>query len=90
MKTSTPITTPLRGNGLEPLLCVEELSEYLDVPVKTLYEWHQAGKGPCAVRVGRRLRYMVCDVRMWLSAQRTDRFEGRRDGEATDPDRDLR
>ncbi|MEU6137595.1 helix-turn-helix domain-containing protein [Nocardioides sp. NPDC047086] len=84
MNTSTPT------GDLEPLLCVEELSDYLDVPIKTLYEWHQAGKGPCAVRVGRRLRYMVCDVRTWLAAQRTDTPQRRRDGEATDTDRHLR
>ncbi|WP_151083002.1 helix-turn-helix transcriptional regulator [Nocardioides cynanchi] len=71
MKTNTT-----RG-GLEPLIGVEELSEYLDVPIKTLYEWHQGGKGPPAVRVGRRLRYLVCDVRSWLDGQRTDPVEAR-------------
>ena len=64
-------------SGLEPLIGVEELSEYLDVPIKTLYEWHQSGKGPSAVRVGRRLRYLVCDVRSWLDGQRTDPAEAR-------------
>lgn len=59
------------SSGLEPLVGVEELSEYLGVPIKTLYEWHQAGKGPCAVRVGRRLRYLVSDVNVWLLKQRT-------------------
>ena len=58
-------------SGLEPLIGVEELSGYLDVPIKTLYEWHQAGNGPSAVRVGRRLRYLVCEVRSWLDSQRT-------------------
>ena len=71
--TSTP-------SGLEPLLSIEELSEYLDVPIKTLYEWHQSGKGPSAVRVGRRLRYLVCDVRYWLDGQRTNLAEARSEG----------
>lgn len=57
-------------SGLEPLLSIEELSEYLDVPVKTLYDWRLAGKGPCAVHVGRQLRYFVTDVRDWLTQQR--------------------
>lgn len=56
--------------GLEPLLSIEELSEYLHVPVKTLYDWRLAGKGPCAVHVGRQLRYFVSDVRDWLTQQR--------------------
>jgi hypothetical protein len=64
-------------SGLEPLIGVEELSEYLAVPIKTLYEWHQNGKGPAAVRVGRRLRYLICDVRSWLDGQRTHLAEDR-------------
>lgn len=56
--------------GLEPLLSIEELSQYLHVPVKTLYDWRLAGKGPCAVHVGRQLRYFVSDVRDWLTQQR--------------------
>ena len=56
--------------GLEPLLNIEELSDYLRVPVRTLYDWRLAGKGPCAVHVGRQLRYFVSDVRDWLTEQR--------------------
>ena len=61
--TSTP-------SGLEPLLSIEELSEYLDVPVRTLYDWRLSGKGPCAVHVGRQLRYFVNDVQDWLREHR--------------------
>ena len=57
-------------SGLEPLLSIEELSEYLNVPIRTLYDWRLAGKGPCAVHVGRQLRYFVTDVHDWLSDQR--------------------
>ena len=52
METNTPTLS-----GLEPLLSIEELSEYLNVPIRTLYDWRLAGKGPCAVHVGRQLRY---------------------------------
>ncbi|MGB4834513.1 MAG: helix-turn-helix domain-containing protein [Nostocoides sp.] len=65
METTTP---PL--SGLEPLLSIEELSEYLHVPVKTLYDWRLTGKGPRAVHVGRQLRFFVSDVHAWLTAQR--------------------
>ena len=61
--TSTP-------SDLEPLLSIEELSEYLDVPIRTLYDWRLSGKGPCAVHVGRQLRYFVHDVQEWLREQR--------------------
>jgi excisionase family DNA binding protein len=62
-------TAPTLG-GLEPLLSLEELSEYLHVPVKTLYDWRLAGKGPRAVHVGRQLRFFVSDVHAWLTAHR--------------------
>jgi hypothetical protein len=48
-------TTPTLS-GLEPLMSIEELSEYLHVPVRTLYDWRLAGKGPCAVHIGRQIR----------------------------------
>ena len=57
-------------SGLEPLLSIEELSEYLNVPIRTLYDWRLAGKGPCAVHVGRQFRYFVSDVHDWLRNQR--------------------
>jgi excisionase family DNA binding protein len=56
--------------GLEPLMSIEELSDYLNVPTRTLYDWRLAGKGPCAVHIGRQLRYFVSDVHEWLRQQR--------------------
>lgn len=63
-------TTTKTSGGLEPLLSVDELSEYLSVPVRTLYDWRLAGRGPCAVHIGRQLRYFVGDVQAWLASQR--------------------
>ncbi len=57
-------------SGLEPLMSIEELSEYLDVPVRTLYDWRLAGKGPCAVHIGRQIRYFVTDIDEWLRHNR--------------------
>ncbi len=57
--------------GLAPLIGIEELAEYLDLPVKTLYKWRQEGFGPASVRVGRHVRYFVSDVQDWLLDQRT-------------------
>lgn len=66
-------TTTAASSGLTPLLTIEELSDYLGVPVRTLYDWRLSGKGPCAVHVGRQLRYLVSDVQEWLAAHREPR-----------------
>ncbi|WP_239456616.1 helix-turn-helix transcriptional regulator [Nocardioides solisilvae] len=60
------------GRGLEPLMNIEELAEYLGVPVATIYDWRVAGKGPCAIRVGRSLKFAVGDVRAWLTDHREE------------------
>lgn len=39
--------------GLAPLISIEELSEYLNVPTRTLHDWSLAGRGPRAVHDGR-------------------------------------
>lgn len=55
---------------LPPLLTTRELSDFLSVPVKSLYRWRGAGTGPESVRVGRHLRYRREDVERWLQGQR--------------------
>ena len=57
-------------SSLEPLLSIEALAEYLDVPVTTIRDWRTDGKGPCAIRVGGRVRFAVSDVVQWLADQR--------------------
>ena len=56
--------------GLEPLIGVEELAEYLGVPVQTIYDWRLSGKAPRAFKLGKHLRFALSDVRDWLDAQR--------------------
>ncbi|MBC9225126.1 helix-turn-helix domain-containing protein [Aeromicrobium sp. 636] len=50
-------------------MSVEELSTYLDVPIRTLYDWRSVGPGPCPIHVGRQLCYFVSDVKQWLADQ---------------------
>ena len=57
-------------SGLEPLLTIEALAEYLDVPVTTIRDWSTDGKGSFAIRVGARVRFAVSDVLRWLAEQR--------------------
>lgn len=61
--------------GLEPLLGVEELAEYLDIPVQTIYDWRLSGKAPRAFKLGKHLRFALSDVQAWL----TDHYESTRE-----------
>jgi excisionase family DNA binding protein len=53
---------------LDPLLSIEELAEYLGVPVTTIYDWRVDGKGPCGVRVGRHVKFTISDVLAWSTS----------------------
>lgn len=68
-----------RPSGLEPLLSIEDLAEYLGIPVTTIYDWRVDGKGPCAIRVGRHVKFAVSDVKAWIAEQRESK-----PGRATD------
>ena len=75
MKTATPSI-----GGLDPLLSIEDLAEYLGVPVTTIYDWRVDGKGPCGVRVGRHVKFTVTDVLAWIESHREARPGQQRDG----------
>ena len=55
--------------ALDRLLTVEDLAEYLDVPVATIYAWRYRGEGPPGFRVGRHLRFRWIDVERWVDHQ---------------------
>lgn len=55
---------------LEPLLSVPDLAEYLGVPVQTIYDWRLRGEGPRAYRFGKRIKFAVSDVRVWVDSHR--------------------
>lgn len=54
---------------LDRLLTVEELADYLGVPVATLYQWRYRREGPPGFRVGRHVRYRWGDVQVWVEHQ---------------------
>ncbi|TAM70771.1 MAG: DNA-binding protein [Microbacteriaceae bacterium] len=60
------------SSQLERLLSVEELSDYLGVPVRTLYDWRVDGRGPKALHAGRVLRYPESRVQEWIEANLDD------------------
>jgi excisionase family DNA binding protein len=53
--------------SLDRLLTVEDLAEYLGVPVATLYAWRYHRQGPPGFRVGRHVRYRWVDIEEWIS-----------------------
>lgn len=65
----------------EIFLTTEEVLEYLQVNLRTVYRLIKAGKIP-AVRVGRQWRFRKRDIDAWLDAQRP---RGERGGDATAP-----
>ena len=52
----------------ERLWGVEDVADYLGVPVNTLYQWRHHGYGPKGRRVGRYIRYDPDEVRKWFQA----------------------
>lgn len=51
---------------LTELLTTRDVSDYLKVPVGTLYKWRREGTGPKSFRVGRGTRYRREDVEAWI------------------------
>lgn len=48
------------------LWTIEDVSEFLGVPVKTLYDWRTRNYGPEGKRVGKYVRYKPEDVVAWF------------------------
>jgi excisionase family DNA binding protein len=55
--------------ALDRLLTVDDLAEYLEVPVATIYAWSYRRQGPLGFRVGRHLRFRQRDVEDWIANQ---------------------
>jgi excisionase family DNA binding protein len=70
----------------EIFLTTEEVLEYLQVNLRTVYRLIKAGKIP-AVRVGRQWRFRKRDIDAWLDAQRP---RGERAAAASPGDRPVR
>lgn len=59
-------------NRTEKLWGVKELSEYLGVPVATLYQWRSKGYGPPGRRLGKHVRYVPEQVSEWVRSMSTE------------------
>lgn len=56
-------------NNLDPLLSAQQLADYLNVPLATLYAWRHRRQGPPGFRAGRHLRYRKSDIDQWITEQ---------------------
>jgi excisionase family DNA binding protein len=68
----------------ETFLTTEEVLEYLQVNLRTVYRLIKAGKIP-AVRVGRQWRFRKRDIDAWLDSQQRPRGAGRAAGTPAAP-----
>jgi len=59
-------------SNLVPLLSVQDLAAYLDVPVATIYAWRYRRQGPAGFKAGRHLRYRQTDIDRWISERVQD------------------
>lgn len=64
-------------NTQQQLMTTEEVADYLQVPIGTLYGWRYKRIGPVAVRIGRHLRYRRSDIEQWLEQCRLDTTRSR-------------
>jgi excisionase family DNA binding protein len=57
---------------LDRLVSIDELADYLGVPVATLYAWRYRREGPPGFRVGRHVRYRWSDIQTWIASRLED------------------
>ena len=57
---------------LPRLLTPDELSTYLQVPIRTLDRWRLHNTGPPFIRLGRAVRYPSTELAVWIANQLRD------------------
>ena len=55
-------------SSFEPLWTVDDVAAYLNIPVKTLYDWRSRRHGPVGKRVGKYVRFRPADVVAWFES----------------------
>ena len=65
----------LKPRNPEKLLSPQQLADFLDTSVWTVYRWNSLGTGPSYFKVGGTVRYDFSDVLGWLDDNRVVRRE---------------
>lgn len=50
------------------LWSVQDLADYLGVPVQTIYRWRKHEYGPPGRKMGKHVRYRPADVERWIDS----------------------
>lgn len=54
------------SHAYDPLLTVDQVSDWLGVPKGTLYQWRSRRRGPRAIKVGNGIRYRRSEIESYL------------------------
>jgi excisionase family DNA binding protein len=52
---------------IAPTFTLQQLADHLHVSCQTIYDLRTQGRGPRGFRVGKQLRFRLCEVDAWLS-----------------------
>jgi excisionase family DNA binding protein len=55
------------GDTNERLETMQEIADFLGVPVATMRAWRNQRRGPVSYKVGRHVRYRRSEVEAWLN-----------------------
>lgn len=59
---------PDEAAPVDRLWSIRDVSDFLGVPVGTIYQWRVRSEGPPAMRLGRHLRFHPDAVRRWAAS----------------------
>ena len=51
----------------QKLMDINDLADYLGIPVPTIRKWRYEGKGPIGVKIGKYVRWHPDEVERWLT-----------------------
>jgi hypothetical protein len=56
-----------KGSINSPLLVEKDAALFLNLSVRTLQNWRVSGRGPCFVKIGRRVQYRLADLEEYVA-----------------------
>jgi len=65
----TELPAAFTQNDPDYLMTIEEVAEFLRVPLRTVRKWREKKAGPPARMIGRSLRFRRGDVTHWFLSQ---------------------